>query len=378
MKFKILLFLLFAFLGSVKAQSTSSEINSVDEIVNSIIKNDFTEEQKVTAIFKWVTDNIAYDVDNMFNINFYGNPQQTIDRTIKTKKGVCQHYAYLFDTLCKKSGIQSYVISGFTKQKKYVDFIPHAWCAAKIDGVWKFYDPTWAAGFIDNTSNKFEKQFNKDYFETAPQKMIQNHIPFDFIWQLLEKPFTYSEFSNSKSTATFTTVNFDDSILTYFNQTKLEQKQNELRRIELFGISNQLVFDRSNHLKNEIANSILESYINKYNDGVNEFNEAVKYDNQYINYYNVQFTPKKSDVEIQQMLEQVEQHLSKSKLLLKNLGTKPDGVTGMNTSTMNSQIEEMDNNLKGQKEFVAKYINTSKILRKTLFYKYTIYGIPVN
>jgi transglutaminase/protease-like cytokinesis protein 3 len=375
---KNLLVLLLSLTLSAKAQSPLTDVSSINSIAHSIIKNDYSETQKVTAIFNWITDNIAYDIDNMFNINFYGNPQQTIDRTIKTKKGVCQHYAYLFDTLCKKANIQSFIISGYTKQKKNIDFTPHAWCAAKIDGVWKFYDPTWAAGYIDNSSNKFVKQFNADYFETSPQKMIQHHIPFDYIWQLLEKPISFSNFSNSEFNSTVTAISFDDSIQNKFHQNELQQKQSELRRIENLGIQNQLIFDRVNHLKNEISNIISESYVNNYNDAVSEFNEAIQFDNEYINFYNVQFIPKKTDAEIWQMLNNVELHLSKAKLLLHHLGIPPERFIPPKTNSIQSQIDDIEKKLNGQKSFVNKYIGTSKILRKTLFYRYTIYGIPIN
>jgi hypothetical protein len=378
MKTILFFLLLFFFAITSKAQSTSSEINSVDGIVNKIIKNDFTEEQKVTAIFSWVTDNIAYDIDNMFNINFYEKPQLTIERTIRTKKGVCQHYAYLFDTLCKSVGIQSYVISGFTKQKKYADFIPHAWCVAKINDIWKLYDPTWSAGYIDNSTNKFVKQFNKDYFETLPQKFLQNHIPFDCIWQLMEYPISYNDFVNGKFNSTSISMNFNDSIQQFFRQNELEQNQGMLRRIENNGVANQLVFDRVNHLKNNVQNIVATNYMNNFNGAVNEFNEAIKFDNEYINFYNTQFTPKKADTLIEQMLTVVDRHNRKAEILLEHLGKQPDGFVGSNPSSIKEQIDDLQKKLEGQKEFVKKYIGTSKLFRKTLFYKYTIYGIPVN
>ncbi|MEY4875507.1 MAG: hypothetical protein RL708_656 [Bacteroidota bacterium] len=374
MKIFFLFIILFLFNSAVDAQTNDITIGSISK---SILQNNSTEEQKATAVFNWVTDNIAYDIDNMFNINFYENPQQTIARTIKTKKGVCQHYAYLFDTLCKSVGLQSYVISGFTKQKKYVDFMPHAWCATKVDGVWKLFDPTWAAGYIDNSANKFVRERNAAYFETLPQKMIQNHIPFDCIWQLLEHPISYHDFSNGKFTSN-NTINFNDSIQQFFNQNELEQKQNLLRRIESSGVANQLVFDRINHLKNDIANIISMKYVNSFNSAVNEFNDAIKYDNEYINFYNVQFSPKKSDIEIQQMLDDVEKHNSTAKKLLQNIGSAPENFIGTSPKAIIDQVNDLDKKLEGQKEFVKKYIGTAKLFRKTLFYKYTIYGIPVN
>ncbi|WP_431216767.1 hypothetical protein ACQ86N_20700 [Puia sp. P3] len=39
----------------------------------------------------------------------------------------------MFTDICVKAGIPSYVVDGYTKQKGFVDYIPHAWCVTKLD-----------------------------------------------------------------------------------------------------------------------------------------------------------------------------------------------------------------------------------------------------
>ena len=44
---------------------------------------------------------------------------------------------------------------------------------------------------------------------------------------------------------------------------------------------------------------------------------------------------------------------------------------------LNKSLDEAITNLNEQKIFLNKYFSTSKVLRKSLFYKYTWMGIPV-
>ncbi len=70
---------------------------------------------------------------NMFEVHFYQNPKEIVDKVLNTKKGICMHYAELFNDLANQVGIKSFVISGYTRQNGFVDYIPHAWCAGLID-----------------------------------------------------------------------------------------------------------------------------------------------------------------------------------------------------------------------------------------------------
>jgi hypothetical protein len=78
------------------------------------------------------------------------------------------------------------------------------------------------------------------------------------------------------------------------------------------------------------------------------------------------------------MLDDVEKHNSTAKKLLQNIGSAPENFIGTSPKAIIDQVNDLDKKLEGQKEFVKKYIGTAKLFRKTLFYKYTIYGIPVN
>jgi len=46
----------------------------------------------------------------MFAINFYEQKEEKISKPLKYRKGICENYAALFNDLCSKSGIKSFVI----------------------------------------------------------------------------------------------------------------------------------------------------------------------------------------------------------------------------------------------------------------------------
>ncbi len=76
----------------------------------------------------------------MYAINFYEKKEDKIAKPLKTRKGICENYADLFNDICLKSGIKSYVIEGYTKVNGFTEYILHAWCAAVIDSSWFLFD----------------------------------------------------------------------------------------------------------------------------------------------------------------------------------------------------------------------------------------------
>jgi hypothetical protein len=74
------------------------------------------QPDKARAVFVWIINNIQYDIDNLFAVNFYQNSGEIIEKVLKTRKGICMHYAELYADIANKTGIKSYVISGYTKE----------------------------------------------------------------------------------------------------------------------------------------------------------------------------------------------------------------------------------------------------------------------
>jgi Transglutaminase-like superfamily len=146
--------------------------------VFSIIKG---KTDTVEAIFKWVADNISYDMPRR---NDESRGGQTVAQTFYTRKGVCEDYTNLINAFYKKAGYQVEKITGYTiDDLGIVDTIEgHAWTAIKDRGQWYLLDATWASGGV--AFDIFVKEYNAKWYKMPPPEFLKTHIPHDPIWRL--------------------------------------------------------------------------------------------------------------------------------------------------------------------------------------------------
>jgi len=368
--------------------SLSRDTKDISDYINSIFK---TDTDKVRAIFIWVASNIQYDIANMFAINFYESREEKIAKPLKTRKGICENYAVLFNDICSKSGIKSYVIEGYTKQNGFTNYIPHAWCAARVDTTWFMFDPTWGSGYVNN--GKFYKKINNDYFNVDPIKLIKSHMPFDYLWQFLNYTVNNQEFYDGKIQPNKTKpfFNFPDSIAAYESLNKIDQLKASARRIEKNGLKNAMIFDRWNHIRMEIeyentllankkidAENVRQSeIIDLYNSAVIDYNVGINGFNKFIEYRNEQFTPVKPDNEIQRMLDEPDNKLKEARKTLNEI-VNPDAKIANLISLLTVSINDVDKQIQEQQDWLKLYFSKGKMMRKSMFSKYTWFGVPLN
>ena len=89
---------------------------STQNIADYINRNFSKEKDKARAAFIWIASNIQYDIENIYALNFYESKEDKINKALKTRKGICENYASLFNDICLKCGINSYVIGGYSGQ----------------------------------------------------------------------------------------------------------------------------------------------------------------------------------------------------------------------------------------------------------------------
>jgi transglutaminase/protease-like cytokinesis protein 3 len=155
-----------------------------------------SDEEKARAIFRWITQNIEYDVEALLA----GGPMSgNAEDALRTRRGVCEGYAGLFMELAKASGIKAVKINGFAKGYGYspgqqLGKVPnHAWNAVSIEGRWRLIDCTWGAGYIGN-DRKFHRAFDPHFFFTPPREFIYDHFPEMEDWQLLDHPMSRGDY----------------------------------------------------------------------------------------------------------------------------------------------------------------------------------------
>lgn len=355
----------------------NSDTNSTDLVAKYINANFKTESDKIRAVFYWTSSNISYDVKNMFVVNFGETPQDRIAKTLKTKKGICGDYAAIFNEIATLVGVESVVISGYTKQNGKIDNLAHAWCAAKIDNKWSVFDPTWGSGSLLN--GKFVKKINEYYFKVEPSKIISSHIPFDYLWQFLNYPITNAEFYEGKTQINKSKKYFDfeKEIAKQSSLSEMDQLFESAERIEKNGLKNAMIVAYYENQKKHSTVLRENKNIEKLNGIVNEMNEAVVLLNDFIFYRNKKFKPTFPDDEINNMIQKPREKLIKCQNDIYTVGS-----TGTdNKANVSSIKKSIESNLALAEEhalFVKNYLSKSKMVRKTMFSKVSWFGIPLN
>jgi hypothetical protein len=178
-------------------QTPNQMETSVQTLAAYLVKPARNEHEKVRAIFRWVTENIAYDTDGYFS-GKYGDLSP--DGVLKSRRAVCDGYAGLFDMLGEAAGLEVVKVIGYSKGYSYAvgdtydRTTNHAWNAVMIDNQWHLLDATWGAGYLGE-NKKFVRKFQAYYFLTPPEAFIYDHLPSETRWQLLEQPVSSEDYA---------------------------------------------------------------------------------------------------------------------------------------------------------------------------------------
>ncbi|HRG37770.1 MAG TPA: transglutaminase domain-containing protein [Bacteroidia bacterium] len=183
------------------ALNLPSKYKTIQSLATDLFQPFSTQQEKVRAIFMWITNNISYDCvayhsKKSTRVSFTYSTQQELaekkekyyfdyaTRVLQSRKAVCEGYAALFNALCKQAGIQSEVVIGtasnnIEKIKRLKDrknfFSNHTWNKVMIDGTWYYADATWASGYCDVGVKHFFKEFKPYYFITPLDQLYETH-----------------------------------------------------------------------------------------------------------------------------------------------------------------------------------------------------------
>ena len=231
----ILLFFLISLQMTIVAQGrySSMDFSAVDSFVLTVkYENDYIklakdltapymdDISKTRAIFKWITNNIAYDyrfinkgreikkpecedrVDCITIMREWENDY--LKKILKNKKAICDGYSKLFKKLCDLCYIQCEIIPGYARTKPYQVgnsmAVNHSWNAVFIDTSWYYLDATWAAGYCVEDEEtgmllKFVKEYKNYYWLSGFDRFSRNHYPQSGKW--VERPnLTKEQFFN--------------------------------------------------------------------------------------------------------------------------------------------------------------------------------------
>lgn len=348
-------------------------------IVALRINNTYQEPAiRIKEIYRWVTTNIAYDVDQLVHPVPYSSIEDLANQAVHNNKAICQGYTAVFDILCRKCELNSFIVHGYVKQNGQLLEIPHAWNAVLINGVWQLFDPTWGSGYLDENST-FIPRLTYDFFNISPLESVKSRMPFDPIWQLMERPRSHAYFLTGVETSSINPINFNDSIANFLQADSLTRFDSEIRRIEKSGLDNKMIMDYYDYL--QLSREVMiqnrkinlnNQWVDISNQAVDLYNNAVSAYNKYIVAKNGQFLkPALNDEQVRDQIDKPDQLLARSEILMKTILTD-DPELKNHLKKINQSISELRKAIDADKLFVEKYCSTPKASRLNLF------RIPVN
>jgi hypothetical protein len=346
-------------------QVPDSSARTVGGLARFITASFQSEGDRARAAFVWVARNIRYDVENMYLLEYERPPAIVVQETLDKREGVCRHYAELYSAVANRAGVLTYVVPGYNS---LLASVGHAWCASRIEGKWQLLDPTWAAGKIVN--HKFVAELDNAYFCMPPKAFLELHMPFDPLWQLLPAPRTPQQFQQGIMPPTpHPAFAFADSLALYTQQTPKQRIHATNRRIAQNGVKN-------GHTYTYLANNQGREdnlHIDTYNEALNEFNEGVKLVNAFVEFYNRQFQPRKTDEELRQLLPPIRARFAQAHKLAATVQSQnPALLTSI--KEFNTSLQEADDKLQKCQTFMDRYLTTGKLLRPTLFLSFNVLG----
>ncbi len=362
------LFMISAILRAEEVPVKKIPSGSLEQISDWITEHYTTDADRIWAIYSWVAQEITYDIDGMIAPSTYNNRMEIIHKTFRNRKGLCQGFSEVMSELCTLSGIPSYVVTGYTRQNKQIDPLPHAWVLAGTEEGWFFYDPTWGAGYI--VRDVYRKDFNKYYFKVAPEENIRTHMPFDPIFQLLETPVTHKDFMAGKFQRKYIRAagSHIDSIYQAFHCEDPERLNGIISRVSPSSGANAMVDTYIENTRYELEVFFNNKAVNQYNKAASEFNEVVKLLNNFITFRNKMFKPVIPDTQLKQKLTDIEQKLRNVTARLDSIKA-PDESVNQSVSALQESITGIRPRLTAQQDFLKKYLATPVSKRKALFYR---------
>ena len=171
---------------------TSISLDNFREHFKKATSN-LTEEEKAYALFFWICDNIAYDVEGLRTGNLRCKPEESYSRG----KTVCSGYSRLYKYIGSYIGIDVICVMGHAKGAGYdvnesLDDSNHEWNILRFKKVYYQMDSTWGAGYTKG--DKFVKELDEFYFCCLPERLISSHHPDEDKWQLLYPFVSLEEF----------------------------------------------------------------------------------------------------------------------------------------------------------------------------------------
>jgi predicted metal-binding protein len=252
-------------------------------LANDIMNMYDSDDKRFRAAFAWTAQNIRYDLAALNDNKLYSN-HILVGSALQKRLALCEGYVAVLDSLSKLMGISTAKVPGYTRWNNKLQPEPHLWIAVRLHGDWFLSDPTWASGSIVN--GRYVAAYDSNWFLVPPTKLINSHMPYDPIWQLLPQPLSHRGFIQNNKSHLEGLWQTSDSISNYLQSSVLNQHIGELRRLRQ-GFSHQALQPRIRFLEQSISvqrhnqvveimqqcNALFNAAVQEYNKAVDAFNQ---------------------------------------------------------------------------------------------------------
>ena len=147
----------------------------IDRVLDNLNVDGKTDLEKVYAIHKYMTENIKYDTDTLYDDSYL--LKYTAYAALMNKTAVCNGYALLFYRMAGEAGVETRYMAGGD----------HAWNFVVLGGTAYLLDTTWDSG-IDPS------QYN--YFLTGTKSFFVSHEYYpEYEYLFFEYNFSVSDYT---------------------------------------------------------------------------------------------------------------------------------------------------------------------------------------
>jgi len=332
----VFLFILFA--HGTKAQYVPDSVTYSPGKFAAYLQSQYKDPSEgLRTLYSWIRNNISYSKDSAMYFNCSVDHNSKIAATLRRRKGVCENFAALLADVGHRLGINTYVVHGYAAYVDKNTDNSHSWVAVQQQGEWYLCDPTWDA-----------QSASEKYYMVEPSAFIQTHIPFDPLWQLMEKPHNYANGG--------TKFMYKDSVIAFLQLDSLQQLLATARRTKISGDQGRNAKTWQSYNRMNIAVIAGEKDEQLYNEAVGLLNKANQHFNSFVQYRNQQFTPLKTDAEIKEMLSPVEPLLKEAKEKLNNMGKITDNFQ-YDPGSLLVRLSSLEKRIADQQQFLQHYFS---------------------
>ncbi|AWI03552.1 transglutaminase domain-containing protein [Clostridium drakei] len=149
--------------------------NKVDSILQNIIRDSMTQDQKEKAIHDYIVRNVAYDQTAKKNNPYYALHDGTT---------MCQGYALLACKMLSKVNIKNLLVLGSVDGSSTYN---HIWNLVNLNGKWYHLDCTW-----DDPVPDIPNSICYNYYNLTDDELAKDHN-----WEMLKYPFADTKYDLS-------------------------------------------------------------------------------------------------------------------------------------------------------------------------------------